>query len=93
MINKHNAKEYLPFLQALVEGKDVEFLTGNGEWVKNTNFSFSFPPERYRVKEPLLEAWANVYSKSVVYHQTKESALAGASVNLIKTVRLVEVRD
>jgi hypothetical protein len=52
MITKENAHLYIPHLQALSEGKDIQFLasSNNNHWVNVGNaINFSLPPEYYRV--------------------------------------------
>jgi hypothetical protein len=56
-MNKQNAHFYLPLIQALAEGKTIEFqTTGDDEkWVEMINVSFGPSPHKYRVKpEPVM---------------------------------------
>ena len=58
-MNKNNAKDFLPLVQALADGKTIQFYTGS--WVDLSSVdetSFTLPPERYRIKpEPKLRKW------------------------------------
>ena len=64
-MNKENAHQYLPLVQALVDGKTLQYSkkTSSGqEWRDYENadeFSFTSPPEGYRIKpEPrTFEMW------------------------------------
>lgn len=47
-MNKENAKDYLPFVQALAEGKTVEVYTA-GKWKSALRFAFDLHPDKYRV--------------------------------------------
>ena len=58
-MNKQNAHLYLPLVQALTEGKTIEFqITGDDEkWVEMINVSFGPSPQKYRIKqEPAMIA-------------------------------------
>lgn len=48
-MNKDNAKDYLPLVQALAEDK-LEVLDCTGKWVSIHNANFKNPPNRYRIK-------------------------------------------
>lgn len=49
-MTKENAHEYLPFVQALAEGKEIEVFNSDGEWASIENLIFNAIPERYRIK-------------------------------------------
>lgn len=49
-MTKENAHLYLPFVQALAEGKEIEVFNSYGEWASIENLTFSAIPERYRIK-------------------------------------------
>jgi hypothetical protein len=56
-MTKQNAKEFLPLVQALADGKTIQ-LNIEGEWVDNENPEFAFPRDDYRIKpEPKLRPW------------------------------------
>lgn len=48
-MNRNQAKEMLPIIQAFAEGKGVETKTGSG-WVSIENMSFAGNPNSYRIK-------------------------------------------
>lgn len=48
-MNRNQAKEMLPIIQAFAEGKGVETKTGSG-WISIENMSFAGSPECYRIK-------------------------------------------
>ena len=48
-MNRNQAKELLPFIQAFADGKDVETKTGSG-WISTENMSFAGNPLQYRIK-------------------------------------------
>lgn len=58
-MNRNQAKEMLPIIQAFAEGKGVETKTGSG-WISIENMSFAGNPNSYRVKpEPKYRPFAN----------------------------------
>ena len=58
-MDRNQAKELLPIIQAFAEGKCVETKTGSG-WVNMKNMSFAGKPKLYRIKpEPKYRPFAN----------------------------------
>ena len=59
-MNTNNAKQYLPLVQALADGKTVQLKAG-GSWIDTTDVEFVAAPERYRIKpEPrVIRVWVN----------------------------------
>ena len=50
-MNKDNAKQFLPLVQALAAGKTIQIKTfGSDGWDDLTSPSFAFEPGNYRVK-------------------------------------------
>jgi hypothetical protein len=97
-MNKDNAKDFLPLVAALAEGKEVEHLRGDGVWCILSEYSFDGKPERYRIKPEPMEFWANVYGNPyglcVATHPTKQEAekAAGPGVTHV-AVHFKEVKD
>ena len=48
-MNRKEAKQLLPIIQAFSDGKDVETKTGSG-WMSIENMSFAGKPDSYRIK-------------------------------------------
>lgn len=48
-MNKDNAKDYLPLVQALAEGKTVQLSDGRGGWIEG-EIEFHYPASEYRIK-------------------------------------------
>ena len=48
-VTKENAKDFLPFIKALSEGKKIQFFNGE-EWVDKEILTFDDKPHRYRIK-------------------------------------------
>lgn len=54
-MNVNNAKEFLPLVQALADGKTIEYKTYDRGWVKQDAPAFSHDPSCYRIKpEPRI---------------------------------------
>lgn len=62
-MNRQQAKEFLPIIQAFAEGKIIEFKSAFGKWTAcNDDALFNCPPEDYRIKpEPKYRPFANKY--------------------------------
>lgn len=61
-MNKENAKDFLPFVQALAQGKTIQYRASYGKsWVDMENLAFCGKPSSYRIKpEPLtMEVWVS----------------------------------
>ena len=50
-MTREEAKELMPFIQAFVEGKTVEFLNNNGRWEESDDILFCREPKYYRIKQ------------------------------------------
>lgn len=57
-MNKNNAKDFLPLVQALSEGKTIQMRNLDNEWEDASNPSFSWTPDKYRIKPEPEELWA-----------------------------------
>lgn len=93
-MNAKNAKDYLPFVQALAEGKVIQIKTGCG-WQDLENVSFGDIPSEYRIKPEPREIWRNRTADGVEgsLFPTKESAIQaiGEFYEPVKQVRYREV--
>ncbi len=52
-MTKHNAHLYLPILQALAEGKTIQYRGDHSGWIDSnpdTRFNLGLDPENYRIK-------------------------------------------
>jgi hypothetical protein len=69
-MNKDNAKDFLPLVQALAEGKTVQFSHPGEGWTSITEPIFQFPPQHYRIKpeppKPLeFDVWVSLHLNGV----------------------------
>lgn len=56
-MNKGNAAQYLPLVQAVADGKEIQHNAFGTEWIVLHNPSFTESPERYRIKPEPREWW------------------------------------
>lgn len=49
-MNKDTAKDYLPLVQALAEGKTIEYRDSDDAWIDCELPTFNQHPSRYRIK-------------------------------------------
>lgn len=64
-MNKDTAKDYLPLVQALAEGKKIQVKIHNCQgdflrWEDEDNLSFQVPPYHYRIKPEQKKQWYRV---------------------------------
>ena len=59
-MNRQEAKELLPVIQAFAEGKTVQFKNSFEDWIDCDNIMFNWPPKDYRIKpSPKYRPFAN----------------------------------
>lgn len=82
-MNREEAKQLLPIIQAFADGKRAEFLRSDGEWVElKGEPDFSFPPDRYRIKTEPEVIWVNKFKGGDIYkYITEEEARHGTEGN------------
>lgn len=59
-MNKNNARDYLPFVQALAEGKTIQTRNFYEEWIDSSSIAFDAEPNRYRIKPEPKKQWCRV---------------------------------
>lgn len=58
-MNRQQAKDLLPIIQAFAEGKTIEYYS-NDNWIEDKNFNFIDKAQNYRIKpEPKYRPFAN----------------------------------
>lgn len=62
-MNANNAKDYLPLVKALAEGKVIQ-LNYNGDWKNISDMEPIYPANFYRIKPEPREIWVNEYAKT-----------------------------
>lgn len=59
-MNRQEAKELLPVIQAFAEGKTLQFKNSFEDWIDCDNIMFNRPPKDYRIKpSPKYRPFAN----------------------------------
>lgn len=74
-MNKDNAKDYLPLVQALANGKVIQ-VEVDGKWIDMTGeMHFSGVPSDYRIKPEPREIWVNEWDGNgfVVFATEREA--------------------
>ncbi|MBR7747442.1 hypothetical protein [Undibacterium baiyunense] len=60
-MNKENAKDYLPLVQALAEGKTIQRIYGRDyEWTDVGEINFEIPVSWHRIKPEQKKQWYRV---------------------------------
>lgn len=55
-MNKDTAKDFLPLIEALAEGKTIQERV-NGEWVDQSELVTTGPTAKYRIKPEIRKVW------------------------------------
>lgn len=76
-MNKHNAKDYLPLVQALAEGKSLQYNVNRSDeapkWVDREDFTFDEHVTEYLIKPEPREIWVNHYANTCRLDQICDS--------------------
>lgn len=79
-MNKDNAKEFLPLVQALAEGKTLQLRYGSGwkDYGSNSDINFGFNPSEYRVKPERIKKkmWYHPSSDKTGLYPVSDSAFS-----------------
>lgn len=59
-MNKDNAREYLPLVQALAEGKTIQISLDGSRWQDTLDASFNHDASMYRIKPEPVKGWYRV---------------------------------
>ena len=86
-MNKDNAREYLPLVQALAEGKTIQCRQVPGGWTDMDRLNFNAPPNEYRIKPEPREIWVRFNEKTTLVLEQK----SGAEMNLTDCIKFREV--
>ncbi len=68
-MNKGNAKDYLPLVQALADGKKIQWLNTYGIWEDSEELSTSWIPGSYRIKPESREIWVNRSNAGILAYE------------------------
>ena len=75
MMNKNNAKDFLPLVQALIDGKTIQYYSHRAaQWKDMTAVNFVYDRARYRIKPERIkkkmwykEGVTSMYEEGVSY--------------------------
>lgn len=96
-MNASNAKDYLPLVQALVDGKSLQYNVNRSDeapkWVDREDFTFDEHVTEYRIKPEPREIWMNYYPNGAFgqVHDSEVEAYEARSNDTAKQVRYREV--
>lgn len=91
-MNASNAKDYLPLVQALADGKVIQ-LNYSGDWKDISEMDPIFPANFYRIKPEPREIWVNHYEdgRYSIHLTIKDADDAAPDLVEYKQVRYREV--
>lgn len=94
-MNASNAKDYLPLVQALAEGKVIQgYFEIDQLWRDIVELRFDAPTSQYRIKPEPREVWVNEYPSGRLgdmHYESQDDAKRGTSGVNAKQVRYREV--
>lgn len=96
-MNKDNAKDYLPLVQAMADGKRIQFLNAPNEWVDSETMSLCYDPEFYRINPEPREWWICVNKGKNPYQSDSNPVICGCEQilggNKREQIRVREILD
>jgi hypothetical protein len=93
-MTKYNAKEFLPFVRALAEGKTIEVMDSSGNWRADSAPTFSsYGPHCYRIKSEPREFWVSIHPAGIFTNKTRHEAEAIKAQLDCETIKVREVME
>ena len=96
-MNKDNAAQFLPLVQALAEGKTIQYQMADGRWEDRKSPEFTSDPQCYRIKpepkKPLeFDLWIAFNDEGRLCHYTNAdmSKIKDSEWRKIKVREVVE---
>lgn len=94
-MNSSNAKDYLPLVQALAEGREIQYRPVSvANWIDVDDITDAYPADRYRIKPGPKEIWVNRYTGGdgdSFYYSEEEAKEAADGHRTVIQVRYREV--
>lgn len=96
-MNASNAKDFLPLVQALAEGKSLQYNANRADqtpkWEEREEFTFDEPPTEYRIKPEPREIWVNEWADGKrIFDSQNDASLHAMQYPLVRsTTRYREV--
>lgn len=97
-MNKDNAKDYLPLVQALAEGEVIQFNSNTwheSHWIDVERLLDSNPAQSYRIKPEPREIWVNRYpdGRETSAFSSRQDAVADAAIDGDGTAKQICYRE
>lgn len=73
-------RERLPLIQAFSEGKTIQWLNENNNWIFLDTPSFVYAVDRYRILPDPVEEALKIYNKAIPIHQINADQLGIAAI-------------
>ena len=90
-MNKENAAQFLPLVQAMAEGKTIQFLNGGTSWIEKDEIMFNLDPASYRIKPEPRTFWIVInHLKNLTVYQSPPR-LTGAAQSIAEIIEVKEV--
>ncbi|QHJ81953.1 MAG: hypothetical protein [Caudoviricetes sp.] len=93
-MNKDNARDYLPLVQALAEGRVIQKKNGDGGWTDISSLATYVAPSDYRIKpeprEIFVPRWPDGF-EGAPYRTEREAKQILANETTCKIIRYREV--
>lgn len=90
-MNKETARDYLPLVQALAEGRVIQMMGAFGKWKDVDDVFLNTPASNYRIKPEPREIWVNEYPNEINSAYRSHDLAAAHCLDYGKTVRYREV--
>lgn len=96
-MNKDNAKDFLPLVQALAEGKTLQVRASSERpWIDATDIAFVGHPGNHRIKPEPAVLWVIYDSHDRIrgtFYSSEEATKYGEYVANYRVVKFVESQD
>lgn len=82
-MNKDNAHLYLPLVQALADGKVIQYNDSEEGWMNRPCLLFDDEPDRYRIKPEPREGWIVVTGPGALMSESAARCISGGRYEVI----------
>jgi hypothetical protein len=90
-MNKYNAKDFLPLVQALMEGKTIQYnrnSAGKPDWDDLVESSFADSPSRYRVKPLPVEVYTVLFNGRPMLERFDSLDKAKSTAEILNSINI-----
>lgn len=90
-MNKNNAKDYLPLVQALAEGKVIQYFPDESEgWIDCDEVNFLIYASKFRIKPEPLVIYAVMDSQDMMVRSASKNREWAGNGKVRKFVEVIE---